>query len=79
MGPSINNVSSEGEGGGEQKWDLEAISRAKTGATGEVGVCRNSKLEETLFMDVPLLRFFSQNHYLIVATCQNNCFQVVTI
>ena len=33
-GPSINDVSFEGEGGGCQKWHFEAIFRAKTEATG---------------------------------------------
>ena len=32
--PSINDVSFEGEGGGCQKRDFEAIFRAKTEATG---------------------------------------------
>ena len=33
-GPSINDVSFKGEGGGCQKWHFEAIFRAKTEATG---------------------------------------------
>ena len=33
-GPSINDVSSKGEGGGYQKFDFGVIFRAKTGATG---------------------------------------------
>ena len=33
-GPPINDVSSEGEGGGYQKLNFGAIFRAKTGATG---------------------------------------------
>ena len=33
-GPSISGISFEGEGGGCQKWNFEAISRAKNEATG---------------------------------------------
>ena len=54
MGPSINDVSFEGEGGGCQKWHFEAIFRAKTEATGGGRGSRNPKIEESSFMDVPL-------------------------
>ena len=40
-GPSINDISFEGEGRRCQKWNFEADFRAKTGVT-----------EETWFMDV---------------------------
>ena len=43
-GPSINDVSSEGEGGGYQKLDFGAIFRAKTGATGGGRGVQKSKI-----------------------------------
>ena len=52
-GPSINNVSFEGQGGGVKNGILRRFLGLKLRRQGEGGGSRNPKIEETSFMDVP--------------------------
>ena len=54
-GPSIKDVSSEGEGGGYKKLHFGETFKGKVGRQGEGGGLKILKNEETSFMDDPLL------------------------
>ena len=52
-GPSLKDVSSEGEGGGYEKLQIGETFKAEMGRQGEGGGLKILKNEETSFMDDP--------------------------
>ena len=57
-GPSINDVSSVGEGGGFKNLQFGAIFKAYLGRQGEGGWSKIAKIGATTFMDGPLSNHF---------------------